>query len=219
MLIDRIKILRTLFDESYKKKVYIKKTDGKTAEGFIVDEDSTYYTIRDSLESPAEYKIDRKDVVAVSSEKLISKGTYYALGVIPGASQFYAGKDLKGTIFLGSSIAAWGFTGYSYYYYSKAKKDYHNVPRGSSKSTFDSKYMKYQNGSTMVIAGLSVSGVIYIAHWVDTIWFSAPDFSTTTNEPKKSASFDLYFAPVSYGRTTHQNDGEIALTAQAVMRF
>jgi len=189
--LDRSKILRVRFDADYQKQIYIKKTDGKTVEGFIVEEDSEYYTIRERLDSPAEFKVERKEVVAISQEKYVSKGTYYALGIIPGGSQFYVKKDIKGAIFLGSSVAAYGFTGYSFYSYKKKRDDYRSVPRGQPQSAYDSKYNAYKSASNMLTASLITCGVIYLAHWADVLFFSAPDFSTKQDAPKK-AYLDLH---------------------------
>lgn len=184
--IARNKILRVLFDAEFKKYVYLKKSDGKTVEGYIVDQDAENYTVREKLESPAEFPVEKKDIVAVSKEKLVSRGVYYGLGVIPGAAQFYVKKDLKGGIFLGSSIAAWGFFTYSYMDYRKKKKDYENLDRNLPQSKYDDKHDAWKKSSKTALYSLIAAGTIYAANWVDVLFFSAPDFSSAKDEPKKA---------------------------------
>jgi hypothetical protein len=184
--IDRKKILRVVYDTAYKKKVYLKLSNGKLAEGYIVEEDRSEYTIRDRLDSPAEYKLDKKDVVAVSKEKLISKGGYYSLGIIPGAAQFYAGKDVEGGIFLGTFLASMGFFGYAYWDYDTKHKAYLAVPRGGD---FNTPFTAYQNSSYVFIASISLAGAVYLLNWIDVLFIAIPDFG----QGKKGAQNAVFF--------------------------
>lgn len=187
--IERSKILRVAYDEAYKKRVYLKRTNGKLIEGHVVEESGSEYTLRDNLDSPAEYKLDKKDVLAISGEKFISKGTYYALGALPGIAQLYADRDLEGGIFLGSSIASLGFAGYAYYDMSKKHDAYKAVPRGSPQADFDSKYNAYKSSANLFLVSLGIFGAIYIANWIDVIFFAKPEFV----EKKKIAAGDIFF--------------------------
>jgi hypothetical protein len=198
--IPRNKILRVLFDAEFKKFVYLKKTDGKTVEGYIVDQDSENYTIREKLDSPAEYPVDKKDIVAVSKEKLVSRGVYYGLGIIPGGAQFYVKKDLKGGLFLGGSIVSCGFFAYSYADYKKKKKDYNNLGRNLPQKEYDDKHDAWTKSSKMALYSLILAGTVYAANWVDVVFFSAPDFNTKSEVPKK-AYLDLHIGePLAVGR-------------------
>jgi hypothetical protein len=184
--IERKKIVRISYEKNYKKKSYIKLYGGKMAEGHIVEESSSEYTVRDKLDSPAEYKLDKKDVIAISSEKLISKGGYYALGIIPGAAQFYAGKDAEGGIFLGTFLASMGFFGYAMWDFDSKHKTYLAVPRGGD---FDTAFTAYLNSSYVLIAAISLAGAVYIMNWIDVLFIAKPDFG----QSKKGALNPVFF--------------------------
>jgi len=192
--IPRSRVLRVSFDSAYKKTVYLKRSSGKTVEGHIVEETAAEYTIRENLDSPAEYKIEKKDVVAVSAEKFISKGTYYVLGAVPGVAQLYADRDAEGITFLGLTVASLGFAGYAYYDYNKKHDAYKSVPRGSAQSEFDSKYNSYKKSAKVFAISLGVFATVYAANWLDVIFFAAPDFSTD-----KGAAAGTMFYNLSMG--------------------
>lgn len=227
-IIERTKIIRVAYDNGYTKKVYIKLKSGKVHEGYIVSEDSTQYTLRERLDSPAEFQIDKEEVVAVSGEKYISKGMYYALGIFPGAAQFYAKKDIEGTIFLGTALASFGFAGYCYYDYGKKKDDYHAVKRGAAASVFDKKYDDYKKSSQFLLGSLGLAGLVYIANWVDVIFFAAPEFGTSQDESKPVAYFDMNFGPsvvmsdpycVGSRFSDSVTNDDLCLTVKAGVRF
>jgi len=196
--IPRRKVLRVTFDQAFKKTVYLKRSSGKTIEGHVVDENATEYTIRENLDSPAEYIVEKKDIIAISSEKYTSRGTYYAFGIIPGVAQLYAGRDGEGITFLSLAIASLGFAGYAYYDFNKKHDDYKSVPRGSVQTEFDSKYDLYKKSATVFVISLGVFASIYAANWIDVIFFAAPDFS-----PNKEAAAGSLFYNMSMGEVNY----------------
>lgn len=188
--IKRSKVLRTTNDNAFKVKKYIKKKDGKTVEGYIVEESTDEYIVREKLNSPAEFAIEKAEVKAVSTEKFINRTTYYAYGFIPGVAQLYADRELEGGIFLGLFSCSVLFTGYAYYDYNKKHQDYLDIKRGSAAGDFDSAYDDYKTASYVFLGATVFTGVVYIANLVDVIFFAAPDF---TNEQKSAETGDVFY--------------------------
>lgn len=118
---------------------------------------------------------------------------YYTRGLLPGLGQFYAERDLKGWIFLGSFIASAGFTMYGGFNYMQKAKDYDDVPRGSAQSEFDSKFDDKKSAATLFLTGCGITGLIYIANWVDLVFFSKPEFT------EKNADNSRLFYNIAYG--------------------
>ncbi|MCP4136319.1 MAG: hypothetical protein GY754_35440 [bacterium] len=194
----RRKVLRVTYNTLYKKISYIKKKDRSVLEVYIVNEDNDSYTLREKLNSPAEFQLDRDDVVSVSSEKYVSKSTYYAWGFLPGAAQLYADKTTRGWVFLGGSLVSYGLLGFTAWFYIDKKSAYQDVPRGSAASLFDDAYSEYQTASYLFIGALGLSVALYIANWVDVIFFSAPDFDSLEKKQEKTAYFDISIDQVPY---------------------
>lgn len=117
---------------------------------------------------------------------------YYTRGLVPGWGQFYAEKTLKGGIFLGTFIAAVGFTVYGGFNYMQKAKDYDDVARASAQSEFDSKFDDKKSAATLFLTGCGISGLIYIANWVDLIFFSKPEFN------EKNADNSRLFYNIAY---------------------
>jgi len=67
-LIPRYKILRIIYNDLYKKKVYVyyKGNKRKTEEGYLVHQTAYYYYLRKELNSPQEKRIYKKYVLFVS---------------------------------------------------------------------------------------------------------------------------------------------------------
>jgi hypothetical protein len=65
-VIPRKEIMRILYTDIYMGKVYIRLTNGETQEGYIVDEDSTAYTVRKDITKPEEFTINRKIVMFIA---------------------------------------------------------------------------------------------------------------------------------------------------------
>ncbi len=61
--VSRSTVLRVMYTQLYRGKLYIQKTDGSVIEAYIIDEDQEYYTVRRELNSPKEFTIRRDDVL------------------------------------------------------------------------------------------------------------------------------------------------------------
>jgi len=171
-------MMRVSYDTAYLKKIFIRLRGGNVLSGHVVEETKTHYVFRAVLNSPEEKKISREDVVAISGEHFSSKGTYYALGILPGAAQLYTRRNIPGYIFLGASIASLGYTGYSYSVYRKKRNDYRGVKRGEPSSTFNSKYNTYRKASRVFMISCALSAVLYSANWADVLYFGYGYFGT-----------------------------------------
>ena len=101
---------------------------------------------------------------------------YYARSLVPGWGQMYADRDTKGWLFLGAFIAAAGFTTYGYMNFQSADSAYQDVPRGSPQSEFDAKYDDKVAASRLFTIGLGLTAAVYLAHWVDAVFFTRPAF-------------------------------------------
>ncbi len=64
--INRAEVMRLLYTELYMGKVSVRKTDGKVFEAYMVDEDRDTYTFRRDINSPAEFKENRSDVLFIA---------------------------------------------------------------------------------------------------------------------------------------------------------
>jgi hypothetical protein len=67
--IERKNILRIIYNEDYKKRVYIQKMDDSIIEGYVVDETQDSYIIRNDLISAYETKIPKSDVNGILKSK------------------------------------------------------------------------------------------------------------------------------------------------------
>ncbi len=61
--ISRRNIMRVLYTQLYRGRLYIQKIDGSVIEAFIVDEDQEHYILRSALDSPREFSIRRDEVL------------------------------------------------------------------------------------------------------------------------------------------------------------
>lgn len=122
---------------------------------------------------------------------------YYLRCLVPGWGQIYAGRDVRGLSYLGGFVLSAGFTAYGYYSFVNADREYNDMKRGSAQSDIDAKYDKKVAASRLFIAGVSLTSAVYIASWVDAIFFSRPDFG------EKSASLFMsgpYYLTINTGR-------------------
>jgi len=114
-----------------------------------------------------------------SVEARTTKG-YYARAVVPGWGQLYADKNIKGYAFSGLFAASAGFTVYSFINYKSMEKKYNDVPRGAPQSEFDSKLNDKKSAGNLFLYGSIFTGAVYLANWIDILFFSVPDFSDKT---------------------------------------
>jgi TolB-like protein len=113
------------------------------------------------------------------------RSEYYIRGIVPGWSQIYADHPVKGVLFAAAFVASVGFTVYAYRDYRKKDDTYHDVEFGAPQSEFDSKYDDYDKAGKIYNYALLGTLLIYTLHWVDTLFFSVPDFD---GEEKKVGS-------------------------------
>ncbi|TAL34432.1 MAG: hypothetical protein EPN93_11965 [Spirochaetes bacterium] len=129
-------------------------------------------------------------IVGGDKEVLISKSPffYYTLSTVPGLGQFYAGRPVKGIVFGSLGLAAGAGVYFMYANYQSKSDAYHELGTGSSE--FDSRYNDYKKAGDYFNYSLIVFGAVYLAHWVDVLFFSRPDFSGGAVE---SAARDTFF--------------------------
>jgi len=97
---------------------------------------------------------------------------FYMRGLVPGWGQMYAGKTLKGSIFMGSFAAAGVLCGYSFLKYKDKKKAYDNLGPKESENKFDSYYNEYKQSYNLTVYLAGLLGLIYIANWTDMIFIT-----------------------------------------------
>ncbi len=71
--IQRKDLIRVLYSDDYKNKVYIYKLDDSMVEGYIVYEDAANYTIRENIASKNELTISKEKVNYISKKKVEPK--------------------------------------------------------------------------------------------------------------------------------------------------
>lgn len=138
---------------------------------------------------------------------------YYSRCLVPGWGQFYAGRDTEGYVFMGAFALAAGYTIYSYFAFARADRDYNDLPRGSAQSEFDSKYDDKKTAGEIMFIAAGVTAAVYLAHWVDALFFSRPEF--------EDAQAYLGGQCPGFGLTLNGNrfDSDRNLSLGAVWRF
>ncbi len=97
---------------------------------------------------------------------------FYLRGIVPGWGQMYAGKTLKGGLYMGGFAAAGCAFAYTFFDYKDKKKAYDDVSPKASKSTFDTKYDEYNQSYNVMLYAAGIWGLIYIANWVDMLFIT-----------------------------------------------
>lgn len=148
------------------------------------------------------------NIVGGNKEYFVEKKSpagYYLRSIVPGWGQFYADRPVKGSVFLGGFLLSVGYTAYSYFNFTKAEKDYNDVPRGSSQAEFDSKFNdKKKAGQMLLIAG-GVTAAVYLVNWADALIFSRPDFSNS--QAALDQRYPVSFSMNSGSGSASLNDG------------
>ncbi len=70
-VIHRKDLIRVLYSDDFRNKVFIYKLDDRLVEGYIVYEDRDNYTIREDLSSPIELTIAKNKVNFISKKKVV----------------------------------------------------------------------------------------------------------------------------------------------------
>lgn len=134
-----------------------------------------------------------------SVETKTMKG-YYMRAAFPGWGQYYADSHIRGYAFFGTFIASAGFTAYSFINFKSLEKKYNDVPRGAPQSEFDSKFNDKKNAGNLFLYGAIFTGAVYLANWVDILFFNSPDFGDKTafNADKNFIDISFTCSPVTY---------------------
>src|SRR4030042_5895840 len=61
--VGRKNIMRVLYTQLYRGRLYIQRIDGSVIEAYIIDEDQEHYILRADINSPREFTIRREDVL------------------------------------------------------------------------------------------------------------------------------------------------------------
>lgn len=204
--IKRSKVKRITGDDSFRIKRSIKHKDGRITEVYIVEENMEEYVVRNDLDSPYEYVIKKKKVISVSTEKYYSKTKYYLAGIIPGLAQIYVDSNAEGITFFSLFCVSSIVSGYAWYDVNKKHDAYNKLSKSSTSDEFDSKYDDYKKASYFFTGSIIFTGLVYIANWVDVIWFAAPDFGSN-----ESVSANEIFYRIDLGANSDLYQ-DIALT-------
>jgi TolB-like protein len=146
----------------------------------IVDVEKGVSDFAEKETAPSEYELSKavnnltERLSATIEEAMAVKvpGGYYLRGFVPGWGQFYAGNDTKGYIYSGGFAAAVLLAALAQWNYSSKQSDYEDLPRGTSQSTFDSKYDSAKQAGLIASVTVGIVGVVYIANWVDILFFT-----------------------------------------------
>lgn len=162
------------------------------------------FTVRPEREQPKakEEKKEDKKKTKTSDKGILQESImtgYYLRSIVPGWGQFYAGETSKGYAFSGAFVAAAAFSAWAIMDYGKKKKAYDDLPSGEPKSVFDSKYDAYKKASSISLISVGIVGAIYLANWVDVLFFSKPEFSIIGNAQISDGGVFLGINPLLRG--------------------
>ncbi len=128
----------------------------------------------------------------------ISPLGYYSRSIVPGWGQFYAGHELKGFTYAGLFVISGVVMYFNYQNYLDKRDAYKYEPIGSDQ--FAARRSDYQLASYLSWGSLGLMGAVYLAHWVDILFFSKPDFSSpekvALKQNEEGLFFDVYSAAV-----------------------
>lgn len=113
--------------------------------------------------------------------KRITRTGYYSRAIVPGWAQMYAGQETKGIVYMSAFAASLVFMGYTLYDYTDKKKAYED--QKPPQSAIDAKADEYEKASDMTLYAGILAGAVYVAHWVDVLFFTKPEF---TSDSKKA---------------------------------
>jgi len=101
---------------------------------------------------------------------------YYMRGIIPGWGQFYAGRSLKGWLYLGGFMITAGAAFFTFVSYQDQKDEYDNLGPQDSQEEFDSKYKDAHDRGETAGYAFGIFLTFYIINWIDIIFLSRPSF-------------------------------------------
>lgn len=129
-----------------------------------------------------------------SDSPLITPAGYYLRGIVPGWGQAYAGSQVKSYIFAGCFLASGTLAAIAYVNYDRKKSAYRRLPSGEPKTAYDSKYNDYRKATNIAIYSAGAFALIYIANWIDIIFFNSPKYEKSGGITEYNNRFvDVYF--------------------------
>ena len=148
----------------------------------------------DTIDSAAE-KVARKlaqRIVEEDKDILTRKSPteYYVRSIVPGLGQFYADRTVKGIVFASTFVLAGAFSYFAWADFKKKDDAYHDLNRGSTE--FNDTFDEYETAGKYFYYSLALVGFVYVVHWVDVLFFSAPDFSGAGEDKAETASCNFY---------------------------
>lgn len=173
-VIARNNILRTLFSDDYKTKMYIQMKTGEVVEGHIVGEDRTTYTVRKDLASNREFTYLKSKVTGTSRTKPgETKAPVVAITVRPAfvlpflnlanISKYGTGGtvavDWIGIAGTGLRLGAHG--GFWYFFPASGKTDRHFIAPVSLGLGYDIAIAKWFSLMPMIDGGAAYSAITY----------------------------------------------------------
>ncbi|MDY6933307.1 MAG: CsgG/HfaB family protein [Spirochaetota bacterium] len=135
----------------------------------------------------------------------ITSSGYYLRGIIPGWGQFYAGRTVKGFVYGGLFVASGLFAAATIGNYQDKKKEYDDLRPIDTESDiqerdrFDTVYKEYDDAAKGAKFMTGLFWIVYLANWVDILFFSKPDFNRSMGMSENSnSSFHLNICNRSY---------------------
>ncbi len=145
----------------------------------------------------------------------ISPLGYYARSIIPGWGQMYADYPRHAALFAGAFVASGLASYYMYTRYTDKKDAYDSAKPGEG--NFSKLRDDYKTSSNQYYYSLGLIGLVYIAHWIDVIFFTAPEFGVkSTAELEKDDGLYFVIQPVVPVNFYH---GDRGLSLTAGIRF
>jgi TolB-like protein len=146
----------------------------------IVDVEKGVSEFAEKETAPSEYELSKsvnkltERLSATIEEAMAVKipSGYYLRGFVPGWGQFYAGNSTRGYLYSGGFAAAVLLAMLAQLNYSSKQSDYEDLPAGAPQSTYDDKYNASKQAGYFAGAAIGLVGIIYIANWVDILFFT-----------------------------------------------
>ena len=117
---------------------------------------------------------------------------YYSRALVPGWGQLYMGEEKKGYYFLGGFAASTVATLGSFQYYRTKQKAYRDLPPTASQDTFNMRYDEYRTAGNIFYWMAGIFTLVYVANWVDILFYTAPPSPHAGGIPFNGGSFALY---------------------------
>jgi TolB-like protein len=134
---------------------------------------------------------------------------YYMRGFVPGWGQLYAGKTVKGIVFLGTFAAGSLLTVLAIINYNNAKRDYEELGEDATEKDFGEAFDKYEKAGPNIGIFAGVTLGVYVLNWLDILFLSKPNYAAkdgTINYNRNFYTFNVDM-PSRYSNNTKFNFG------------